>query len=199
TLIGASAPAARHQAGTFCGIANDELLGRRSLTETACLALLAREGEPADLFVFQTLIGLLLSNGPGTISAQGAKGAVAADGPGTRDGLRLNRGVAGWLSNSGFAHGGTGYEGIASLVEQFAGTGLTTPASPAHGIDLDALAAKCAAAYAKYKTDRKSAGSLEIQKIPGVNHPVFKDKPINYDPREVFVHDLFTQPAEHTL
>ena len=31
--------------------------------------------KPEDLFAFQMLVGLLLSNGPGTISAQGAKGA----------------------------------------------------------------------------------------------------------------------------
>lgn len=199
TLIGASVPAARHQAGSFCGIATDELLGRRSLTETACLALLGREGEPADLFVFQTLIGLLLSNGPGTISAQGAKGAVAADGPENPERVQLNKAVAGWLSHSGFAHGGNGYEGIAFLIEQFAGTGLVDPAAPAHGLDLEGLAGNCATAYAKYKTDKKSAGSLDLQKIPGVNHPVFKDKPVNYDPREVFVHDLFTQRGEYNV
>jgi hypothetical protein len=162
----------------------------------ACLALLGRQGET---FILQTLIGLLLSNGPGTISAQGAKGAVAADGPENPERVQLNKAVAGWLSHSGFAHGGNGYEGIAFLLEQFAGTSLADPANPAHGLDLEAIAAKCAAAYAKYKTDKKSAGSLDIQKIPGVNHPVFKDKPINYDPREVFVHDLFTQRGEYNV
>jgi succinyl-CoA synthetase alpha subunit len=199
TLLGASVPAARHETHAFCGIATEERLGRRSLTETACLALLGREAAPADLFVFQTLIGLLLSNGPGTISAQGAKGAVAADGPENPDRVQLNKAVAGWLSHSGFAHGGNGYEGIAFLIEQFAETGLVDPADPDHGLDLEALATSCAAAYAKYKTDKKSAGSLEIHKIPGVNHPVFKDKPVNYDPREVFVHDLFTQRGEYNV
>jgi succinyl-CoA synthetase alpha subunit len=199
TLIGAAVPAARHQAGAFCGVADEELLGRRSLTETACLALLGRDGEPADLFVFQTLIGLLLSNGLGTISAQGAKGAVAADGPENPERVQINKAVAGWLSHSGFAHGGNGYEGIAFLIEQFAGTGLADPADCRHGLDLQALAARCAAEYAKYKTDKRSAGSLDIHKIPGVNHPVFKDKPVNYDPREVFVHDLFTQRGEYNV
>jgi succinyl-CoA synthetase alpha subunit len=199
TLIGASVPALRHTENSFCGITTSELLGRRSLTETACMALLGRECGPADLFVFQTLIGLLLSNGPGTISAQGAKGAVAADGPENPERVQLNKAMAGWLSHSGFAHGGNGYEGISFLIAQFANTGLTDPADPGHGLDLEALAANCAAAYAKYKTDRKSSGSVELQKIPGVNHPVFKDKPVNYDPREVFVHDLFTQRGEYNI
>ena len=199
TLIGASAPAARHEAGSFCGVATDELLGGRSLTEIACLALLGREGEPVDLFVLQSLIGLLLSNGPGTITAQGAKGAVAADGPENPERVQLNKAVAGWLSHSGFAHGGNGYEGISFLIEQFVDTGLADPGDPGHGLDLEALASKCAAAYAKYRTDKKSAGSLAIQKIPGVNHPVFKDKPVNYDPREIFVHDLFTKRGEYNV
>jgi succinyl-CoA synthetase alpha subunit len=82
TLIGASVPAEHHEPDRFCGLPNDEILGTHSLTEVACAALLGEAApEPAHLFVFQTLVGLLLSNGPGTISSQGAKGAVAADGP----------------------------------------------------------------------------------------------------------------------
>ena len=43
------------------------------------------------------------------------------------------------------------------------------------------------AEYARItRSSKRSAGSLDIQKIPGVNHPVFKDKPVNYDPREVW-------------
>jgi hypothetical protein len=198
-MIGASVPAARHTADAFCGVPLDALLASRSLTETACLALLGRDPGAGDLVVFQTLIGLLLSNGPGTISAQGAKGAVAADGPETPERVQLNKAMAGWLSHSGFAHGGNGYEGIAFLVEQFRETGLADPSDPANGIDLEALAAACAARYAAYKQTKRAAGSLELQKIPGVNHPVFKDKPVNYDPREVFVHDLFTQRGEYNV
>jgi succinyl-CoA synthetase alpha subunit len=199
TLIGASVPAKRHEAERFCGLPNAELLGARSLTEIACLALLGDAPTSGTLFVFQTLVGLLLSNGPGTISAQGAKGAVAADGPESPERVQLNKALVGFLSHSGFAHGGNGYEGIAFLVEQFRATGLVDPADPAHGIDLQALAARCAAEYARYKSGKKSVGSLDIQKLPGVNHPVFKDKPVNYDPREVWVHDLFTRHGEYNV
>src|SRR5215211_2233938 len=44
-----------------------------------------------------------------------------------------------------------------------------------------------------------TAGSLDIQKIPGVNHPVFKDKPVNHDPREVFVRELFERREEYNV
>src|SRR3954464_11854626 len=39
----------------------------------------------------QILIGLLISNGPGAISAQGAKGAVSADGPQTPGRVQINK------------------------------------------------------------------------------------------------------------
>lgn len=84
--------------------------------------------------------------------------------------------MIGFLSDSGFAHGANGYEGIAFLVEQFRDSGLGDPGDPDHGIDLKALAASYVADYANYKSVKKSAGSLDIHKIPGINHPVFKDK-----------------------
>jgi succinyl-CoA synthetase alpha subunit len=198
TLIGASVPTEHHEPDRFCGLTNTEILGTHSLTEVACAALLGESSpDPAHLFVFQTLVGLLLSNGPGTISSQGAKGAVAADGPESPERVQLNKAMVGFLSHSGFAHGGNGYEGIAFLVEQFRDSGLGDPGDPGHGIDLKALAARHVADYANYKSNKRSAGSLDIQKIPGVNHPVFKDKPVNYDPREVWIHDLFTQQGEY--
>jgi citrate synthase len=104
--------------------------------------------------------------------------------------------MIGFLTHCGFAHGGNGFEGIAFLIEQFSDSGLADPGDPGHGVDLAALAARTAAEFARYKADRKSAGSLDIRKIPGVNHPVFKDKPVNHDPREVWLHDLLTERAE---
>ncbi|MFL4990834.1 MAG: CoA-binding protein, partial [Microvirga sp.] len=47
--------------------------------------------------------------------------------------------------------------------------------------------------------DKKTAGSLDVRKIPGVNHPVFKDKPVNQDPREVFVRDIFERRGEYNV
>ena len=196
-MIGASAEAAQHEAGRFCGLSTEEMLRSRSLTEVAYAALLRREAAPADLFAFQTLVGLLLSNGPGTISAQGAKGAVAADGPEQPERVQLNKAMVGFLTHSGYTHGGNGYEGIAFLIDQFRDTGLEDPADPEHGIDLEALAARYTEEYARYKSSRKSVGSLDIQKIPGVNHPVFKDRPVNHDPREVWVRELFAKRGEH--
>src|SRR5437773_5585405 len=198
-LIGASVDAKQHQTERFCGIATAEILGQRSLTEMAYVALLGATPQPAQLFAFQTLVGLLLTNGPGAISAQGAKGAVSADGPEQPERVQLNKGLVGFLTHSGYAHGGNGYEGIAFLLSQFRESGLKDPADSNHGIDLQALAMRYVEEYARYKSKKKTTGSLDIQKIPGVNHPVFKDRPVNYDPREVYVRELFDKRGEYNV
>jgi succinyl-CoA synthetase alpha subunit len=198
-LIGASVNAERHEADRFCGMTTADILGQHSLTEVTYVALLGLDPAPANLFAFQTLVGLLLTNGPGTISAQGAKGAVSADGPESPERVQLNKALVGFLTHSGFAHGGNGYEGITFLLEQFRDAGLTDPTDPNHGIDLKALALRYVDAYAQYKSKKKTSGSLDIQKIPGVNHPVFKDRPVNYDPREVYVRGLFEQRGEYNV
>jgi hypothetical protein len=195
-LVGASVDAARHESARWCGIAMSDVLGRRSLTELAFVALLGREPGEADLYAFQTLVGLLLSNGPGTISAQGAKGAVAADGPEQPERVQLNKAMVGFLSHSGYAHGGNGYEGVAFLLEQFDGSGLADPGDPKHGLDLASMAARYVERYAQYKAARKTEGNLDIQKVPGVNHPVFKDRPVNHDPREVYIRRKLAERGE---
>jgi hypothetical protein len=199
TLIGASVGAERHEAARFSGIPVEDILQKRSLTDVAYVALLGLEPEVANLFAFQTLVGLLLTNGPGAISAQGAKGAVSADGPETPERVQLNKCLVGFLTHSGFAHGGNGYEGIAFLLDQFRDAGLKDPTDAGHGIDLQALAMRYVEEYARYKSQKKTTGSLDIQKIPGVNHPVFKDRPVNYDPREVYVRELFDKRGEYNV
>ena len=186
-MIGASAPAARHEA---------ELLASGSMTEIAALSLFGQRADEAHVFALQTLVGLLLTNGPGTISAQGAKGAVAADGPESPERVQLNKAMMGFLTHTGYAHGGNGYEGIAFLAREFGEAALEDPGNPKHGLDLKAMATRYVDAYARYKETAKSAGGLDLRKIPGVHHPVFRDKAVNLDPREVFIADLFRKRGE---
>ncbi|BAL22793.1 CoA-binding domain protein [Azoarcus sp. KH32C] len=198
-LIGASADAAQHRPESFCGMPMTELLGEASMTDVACRALLDRAPDAADRFAFQTLVGILLTNGPGTISAQGAKGAVSADGPESPRRVQLNKAMVGFLTHTGYAHGGNGFEGVQFLIDAFRDTPLADPADAAHGLDLAALARGCADEYARYKADARSAGSLDLRKIPGVNHPVFKDRPVNIDPREAFIRELMAERGESNV
>ncbi|RJF92763.1 CoA-binding protein [Noviherbaspirillum saxi] len=198
-MIGASVDPARHKKDEFCGFRQKDMLDRLSLGEICYVALLGNTPSSENLFAFQALIGLLLTNGPGTISAQGAKGAVSADGPENPERVQLNKAMVGFLTHSGFTHGGNGYEGIKFLIEQFQDTGMLDPTDPRHGIDLEKLAGEYVRKYGLYKADKKLLGDADISKIPGVNHPVFKGQPVNYDPRERHLKQLLDQRGDYNV
>ena len=119
TMVGCSVSAEKHTADSFCGVSNDALAADWSFTETAFLALLGRRPTKDELFEFTVMLGLITSNGPGTISAQGAKGAVSADGPMQPERVQVNKGYVGFLTHTGFAHGGNGFEAITFLLDRF--------------------------------------------------------------------------------
>ena len=108
---------------------------------------------------YQVLLGLLLSNGPGTISAQGAKGAVSADGPETPERVQLNKAMVGMLTHTGFSHGGNGFEGIQFLLEQFQGQDPDTA-------DLRAMATEFAQGY-----KREKARAARVRRRGCPRHP----------------------------
>jgi succinyl-CoA synthetase alpha subunit len=198
-VVGASVRPERQTATTFGGIPMGELIDRWSFTETAFLALLARRPDPEERFAFTVLLGLTASNGPGTISAQGAKGAVSADGPEVPERVQVNKAFLGFLTHTGFAHGGNGFEAMQFLIERFGELDLGDPGDPNHGLDLVRIAANYALEYKAYKTQAKAAGNLSYAKIPCVNHPVFKGEEVNLDPREVYVRDLFRKRGNYNV
>jgi len=199
TLIGSSAPGDKQEAGSFCGVSEQELMNDWSFTETAHLALLGTKATEGELFALSILLGLLTTNGPGTISGQGAKGAVSADGPEVPDRVQVNKSYIGFLTHTGYAHGGNGFEAMAFLMEQFKESGLKNPGDENHGLDLAGMALTYAKEYKAYKTQAKAAGELSYAKIPCINHPVFKGKDVNYDPREVFVNDLIKEKGQYNI
>ena len=199
TIVGVAVPSDGQDKKTFRGIENSELMASWSFTETAFAALLGRKPSEEELFAFSVLLGLLITNGPGTISAQGAKGAVAADGPEVPGRVQVNKGYLGFLTHTGFAHGGNGYEAISFLMERFKDSGLTDPNDAEHGLDLEAMATQYAKEYKDYKGKAKASGDINYAKIPCINHPIFKGKPVNFDPREVFVDDLFKKRGSYNV
>lgn len=198
TQIGAAVKADAHCEQSFQGVPMDKILTEMHLTELAYLALMGESGCPSSLISFQVLVGLLITNGPGSISAQGAKGAVSSDGPETPERIQLNKGVMGYLTHSGFAHGGNGYEGIAFLVQQFSKTNLADPSDQNHDLDLQQMADSFSLSYAKEKAAAKEVGN-SARAIPGINHPVFKNKPVNIDPREAFIKKFFDERGEYNV
>ena len=197
-IIGSATEGKHHQPSKFCGIDNEEILGSWTITELAYLSLLGERPTAATLFPFQVILGLIISNGVGTISAQGCKGAVSADGPESPERVQINKGMIGFLTHTGFAHGGNGFEGIQFLIESFKNTPLTDASAPNHGLDLKAMATAFALEFNKEKKVGKSLG-LPVRNIPGVNHPVFKGHSVNKDPREVYIAELFEERGEKNV
>lgn len=197
-MVGASIPARHHQPGSLYGIPREERFSNWTMADFCYLAITGKKPEGEEALPLQILVGLLISNGPGAITAQGAKGAVAADGPQTPQRVQINKGMMGFLTHCGYSHGGNGYEGIAFLMEEFADSGLTDPTDPNHGLDLKAMARKFAETYKAEKAAAKEVGG-EVRALPGIHHPVFKGKAVNYDPRERFIAEFMEKRGDYNV
>jgi succinyl-CoA synthetase alpha subunit/citrate synthase len=151
-----------------------------SFTANTFRILFNRDPKESELTELKYLIGLTLSNGPGTISAKGAKESVSARN-------HIPTCFAGFMVNTGFAHGGNGFEAVEYLLNNFKDQDLKNPGDKNLTFDLKAIANKAAITYREYVKEAKEAGKMSYTKIPCVNHPVFKGNDVNIDPREQFV------------
>jgi citrate synthase len=88
---------------------------------------------------------------------------------------------------------------VAFLLERFKDVSLADPADPKHGLDLKAMATEFARNYGEERIKRKEMGAESAQALPCINHPVFKGKPVNIDPREEFVRNLLVQRGEYNV
>jgi hypothetical protein len=124
---------------------------------------------------------------------------VSADGPQTPERVQINKAMVGFLTHTGFAHGGNGFEGMAFLLDRFAAVDVVDPTEPDHGVDLRAMATDYAREYKQQKAHAKELGANDPPALPGVHHPVFKGKPVNYDPREQFVASAMAERGEYNI
>ena len=93
----------------------------------------------------------------------------------------------GFMVNTGFAHGGNGFESVEFLLNVFDKVDMTDPGDSNLKFNLTELANITAKEYREYKKNEQDSGKMEIKRIPCVNHPVFKGHDVNIDPRENFV------------
>ena len=153
-LIGASADAGQHQEDSFCGIPKEEIVGSRSLTEIAFTALVGTEPAQPACLPSRPWSACCSRTGRARSRPRAPRGRSRPTGS-TPERVQLNKALIGFLTHSGYAHGGNGYEGIAFLIEQFQDADLADPGDPDHGIDLSALARRYAAEYATYRRTRR--------------------------------------------
>ena len=113
--------------------------------------------------------------------------------------VQINKAMVGFLTHTGFSHGGNGFEGMAFLLDRFAAVDVGDPADPNHGLDLRAMATAYAREYKHQKAQAKELGAGGPPALPGVHHPVFKGKPVNYDPREQFVATTMADRGEYNI
>ncbi len=158
----------------------DFALLQSSFTKTAYVALFNEEPNEDALVEFKALLALTLTNGPGTLSAKGAKESVSARN-------HISTAFVGYLSNTGLAHGGSGYEAIEFLLDSFKDVKIKDPNLTNDKINLKEISKKVAVDYLEYKNNAKLKGELNYKRIPCINHPVFKGKRVNIDPREDFI------------
>ena len=119
-----------------------------------------------------------LTNGPGTISAQGAKLSCSA-------GNSPNTAMIGTLASMGSIHGGNGSQAVRFLLDIFAESDIEDPYETT--VDVAEIAQKAADEFKRTKLAAKEA-SLEYARIPCLGHPVFKKDPVNHDPREQVIY-----------
>ncbi len=156
---------------------------------TAALILYWTGELPRDQFeerlAEMTLIASL-TNGPGTISAQGAKLSASA-------GNNPNTAMIANLASIGIVHGGNGSKAVEFLINCF--EKLDIKDIYEESIDVKELASRIADDFKKKKQAAKEAG-LEYARIPCLGHPVFRDDPVNYDPREQVIYEFIKKSGK---
>jgi len=190
-IVGCSAPAYQENAfwKKLTSLKDVSMLDM-NFSDTCFRILFNRVPEEKELFALNAMLNLTISNGPGTVSAKGAKESVSGGNP-------IATCYTGWMGNTGRDHGGNGFEAIKYVNDNM---GAFDPYGAATADELnkklEKIALNAANEYGSLKKKAKEEGNLKYFKVPCVNHPVFKDKPINYDPRETHIREIFKKRNE---
>ena len=166
------------------GYALTELMKARSLT--AAMILYWTGDLPRDAFeekLAEMTFIASLTNGPGTISAQGAKLSASA-------GNRPHTAMIATLATIGTVHGGNGSKAVRYLLDYFGSIDFNDPYKE-YPEALE-LAQQAASDFKKRKDLAKDAG-IEYERIPCLGHPVFRNEPVNYDPREKTIYQFIKE------
>ena len=160
------------------GYSLTEVMRHRSFTAALILYWTGELPEdPVEERLVEMTLTASLTNGPGTISAQGGKLSTSA-------GNSPNTAMIATLATLGMVHGGNGAKGVRFLLDCFEGSTIEDPYAPTDEVQKRAL--EVAEEFKRRKMAAKEAG-MEYERIPCLGHPVFRDKPLNFDPREQII------------
>ncbi|MCP4377285.1 MAG: hypothetical protein GY794_14050, partial [bacterium] len=169
----------------LCGSPLEEEMEKGSLVQSILLAWSGEQLRDFEIELIEKCIIASLTNGPGTISAQGAKLSTSA-------GNSPNTAMIATLACLGDVHGGNGRRAVEYLLDIFRNIDIDDPYSTTHSIDLKELVEAEAQRFAKRRSAAKEAGT-DYKRIPCLGHPVFRNQPVNYDPREVVISDYLKE------
>ena len=136
-------------------------------------------------------ISASLTNGPGTISAQGAKLSTSA-------GNSPNTAMIATLSTIGTIHGGNGSKATRFLLDVFRELNLKNPYDPDHGLNLNKIVKNVVSKFMKTKIAAKEAG-MDYERIPCLGHPVFRTEAVNFDPREQIIYKYIKDNKKYNI
>src|SRR5262249_2396780 len=64
---------------------------------------------------------------------------------------------------------------------------------------LKSMATRFAEAYKEQKSQSKESGLDAPRALPGVRHPIFRGRPVNYDPRERFIAEFMAKRGDYNV
>jgi succinyl-CoA synthetase alpha subunit len=158
------------------GYSLEKEMEKGSFVEAVILAWTGERIRDFEVKLLEKCLIASISNGPGTISAQAAKLSTSAGNP-------PNTTMIATLACIGSIHGGNGRQAVEYLCRVFRNVDLADPYQAPADFDLQKLVNEAAERFNEHRNTAKEAGT-EYERIPCLGHPVFKDDPVNYDPRE---------------
>lgn len=177
-----------------------DIMKRGSFTSSVILYLTGELPESSfeEKLAEMTLIASL-TNGPGTISLQGSKLSASA-------GNNPNTAMIAALATMGTVHGGNGARAVKFLLDCFGGLDISDPGISDPGIsdpykeypDVGKIAEEAADDFKKKKQAAKEGG-FEYERVPCLGHPVFRNDPVNYDPREQVIYNFIKESGRTNI
>ena len=173
------------------GSSLEKQMQKGSLVESVIYAWSGHQARVFEVELLEKCLIASLSNGPGTISAQGAKLSASA-------GNAPNTVMIAALACIGDVHGGNGRQAVEFLLRVFRDVDLRDPYDAKHDLDLQQIVNKQVEWFGKQRAAAQEAGT-DYERIPCLGHPVFRNEPVNYDPRERVIWEYLKEKGFYNI